>query len=243
MLALEPTASKYDLHFSVGRIPIRIHPMFWLITGMLGIVGGNPTVFTVVLWIAAVLVSLLVHELGHALVAKAHGWPPSITLYGMGGVASYRPTRATPNSQILIAAAGPGAGFVLGGLLIAGVLATGHSIDLPGLFIHLGSGPSLLASPGRLEIFVNYLLFVNIFWGLINLAPIQPLDGGTIASALFSRYTPRTALQRSLQLGVGTCVALGIVGLVLWGSPFIVLMFGMLGYNNWQMLQRARGLR
>ncbi|TPV96269.1 MAG: hypothetical protein B7733_05655 [Myxococcales bacterium FL481] len=239
LLASEPNASKYDLHFTVAKIPVRIHPMFWLVTGIFGLLGGRPSLVTVALWIAAVLASILVHELGHALVARAYGWPPKITLYGMGGVASYRPTRQTTQSQVLIAFAGPGAGFVLGAVVLAAVLLSGHAVILPGLGIPIGDGPPLMLGGGRLELFVTYLLWVNFFWGLINLAPIQPLDGGTIVSALLSRKDPSTGLVRSLKLSVGIAATLAVASLT-QGYVFLVIMFAMLGFNNWQLLSQLR---
>lgn len=243
MLAAEPNSSKYDLHFAVGKIPVRIHPMFWLVTGIFGLLGGNPTIVTVALWIAAVFVSILVHELGHAWVARAHGWPPAITLYGMGGVASYRPTRQTTKSQILIAFAGPGAGFVLGALVLVAVVLSGHAVALPGLGLTIGDGPLLTFGGGRLELFVTYLLWVNFFWGLINLAPIQPLDGGTIAAAVLSRNDPSGGLVRSLKLSVGVSAALAVASLVIYANVFLVIMFAMLGYNNWHLLSQLHGRR
>jgi Zn-dependent protease len=237
VLLAEPASTKWDLSFSVRDIPVRIHPLFWVVTLILGAVVPGATVITVVLWVSAVFVSILVHELGHAFIARAHGWPPRVTLYGMGGLAAYNPTRHTISSRIFIAFAGPGAGFVLGGLILAGILLTGHSVTLPALPIEIGSGPPMA---GRLGLFVNYMLFVNIFWGLINLAPIQPLDGGTIATAVIEKFRPRHALRLSMQVSVGAAVALAVIGLIIYRSPFIVVMFAMLGYNSWQMLQQIK---
>lgn len=237
MIIAEPPHTRYDLSFTVGKVPVRIHPMFWLITIVLGAVSPQATVLSVTLWVAAVFVSILVHELGHAFVARAHGWPPRVTLYSMGGVAAYNPTRHTIASRILIAFAGPGAGFLLGGLILAGILASGHSAHLPGLPIEIGSGPPI---GGRLGLFINFALFVNVFWGLINLAPIQPLDGGTIAAAVIEKFRPRDALRLSLQLSVAAAAALAIAGLALYHSIFITVMFAMLGYSSWQMLQQVQ---
>jgi membrane-associated protease RseP (regulator of RpoE activity) len=236
---VEPGTTRWDLTFSVRGIPVRIHPLFWLVTLILGFVG-SPTVIGVVLWVAAVLVSILVHELGHAFAARAHGWPPRVILYGMGGLAAYVPTRNTIGSRIAIAAAGPGAGFLLGGLVLAGILLGGHSAGIPGLPIGVGDGPPI---GGRLGLFANDLLFVNILWGLINLAPIQPLDGGTIAAAALERVRPRDALALSLQLSVGAAAVLALVGLLVWNSTFVTVMFAMLGFNSWQMLAQVRAYR
>lgn len=241
MFIAEPQTTNYDVHFRIGKIPVRVHPLFWVITlvfGALNVQYLSINLFVgMAIWTAAVAISILVHELGHAMVAKAYGWPPRIVLYGMGGLAIYSPGRQSRKSRILIDFAGPAAGFVLGGLVLAAVLLSGHSVSLLG--IELGSGPDF-AGAGRLELFVTFMLFVNFFWGLMNLLPIQPLDGGGIAKAIIEKYRPRDAWAVALKLSMGTAIVVGVVGLILWKSVFIAVLFGMLAYSNWQMLQQLR---
>jgi stage IV sporulation protein FB len=243
----EPPTTKFDVHFSIGKIPVRVHPMFWLISiifGALAVRGGGMHVFIGIgLWTAAVFVSILVHELGHALTAKAHGWPPRIVLYAMGGLAIYSPARQTRKSRILIDFMGPGAGFILGGIILAAVLLSGHSIPIPGLGFEVGSGPSFLSGGGRLELFVLWMLYVNFFYGLLNLAPVQPLDGGGIARAIIEKYRPRDSWVVALKLGIATGAGIAIVALALWQSIFLAVLFGMLAFQNWQMLQQIQGGR
>ena len=96
--------------------------MFWIVGLILGFVGSRDPV-AASLWMLAMLVSILVHELGHALAAKAYGWPPRITLYGMGGLAHYTPTNRKRAPRALISFAGPGAGFLKGGIILGVILA------------------------------------------------------------------------------------------------------------------------
>ncbi len=245
MLLAEPQTTKFDVHFSIGKIGVRVHPAFWLVSilfGALSVRGGgiNPLV-GIGLWTAAVFVSILVHELGHALAAKAHGWPPRIVLYMMGGLAIYTPTRHTRRSRIIIDFMGPGAGFILGGIILAAVLLSGHSVPIPGLGVEVGSGPSFVAGGGRLELFVLWMLYVNFFYGLLNLAPIQPLDGGGIARAIIEKYRPRDSWTVALKLGIATGATVAVVALAVWQSTFLAILFGILAYNNWQMLQQLQG--
>ncbi len=244
MLIAEPQTTNFDVHFHVGKIPVRVHPMFWLITLIFGALAVQSLPINLALgiglWIAAVFVSVLVHELGHALVAKWHGWPPRIVLYSMGGLAIYNPTRQTRRSRILIDFAGPGAGFILGAIVLLAVVLSGYSVPLPGLPVTVGDGPSFIAGGGRLELFVLFLLYVNIFYGMLNLLPIQPLDGGGIAQAVIEKFRPRDALSISIKLGIATAAVVAIVGLAVWRSVFLAIFFGMLAYNNWQMLQQLR---
>lgn len=250
MFLAEPQTTKFDVHFSIGKIPVRIHPMFWLISIVLGAVavrGASVNIFVgMAMWTAAVFISILVHELGHALVAKANGWPPRIVLHSMGGLAIYTPTRQTRRAKILIDFMGPGAGFILGGLILGAVLLTGHSAQLlPGIGPRIGSGPDFrlglgAGGGGRLELFVLFMLYVNIFWGLINLVPVQPLDGGHIAKEIIAKYRPRDAWPLALKLGIGCAGALAVTALVVSSDYFIAIMFGLLGYNNYQMLQQVQ---
>lgn len=238
-MLFEPNRTKFDIEFKVGKIPVRIHPLFWLITAVLGLSGrmdGIAVAIVVSLWVSAVFVSILVHELGHALVAKRYGWPPHIVLYGMGGLAIYQPSRQTPLQRILIAAAGPGAGFVLAAITGGIVLATGHALDL-GFGLTLGSGGEL---PGRIGLFVQFMMFINLFWGLLNLMPIQPLDGGTITQTLLGKFRPAKAVALSYQVSMVAAGVIAVAGLALLRSPFIAVMFALLGYQSWHMLNQLR---
>lgn len=245
MLLAEPQSTKFDVHFKIGKIPVRVHPLFWVISlafGAWAVRGAGIHIFVgMALWTAAVFVSILVHELGHALTAKAHGWPPRIVLHSMGGLAIYTPTRQTRKARILIDFMGPGAGFILGGIIVAAVLISGHSLELiPGVGPRLGSGPDFRLGGGRLELFILFMLYVNIFWGLLNLMPVQPLDGGHICQAILEKHRPRDAWALSLKIGIGVSAALAIAALGWRGDIYLAVMFGFLGYNNYQMLQGPR---
>ncbi len=176
--------------------------------------------------------------LGHEIVAKAYGWPPRITLYGMGGLAAYDPgPRQTWKSRALIAVSGPGAGFVLAALVIGVVLISGHSVALPPFPIRIGSGALLI---GRVGQFVLYMVFVNVFWGAVNLMPVQPLDGGAILQSLLNRFRPRDALGLSYQVSMITAGVLAAVALLVLDSMFMTVMFALLGYQSWQTLQQLK---
>ena len=91
---------------------------------------------SVLTWIVAVFLSILVHELGHALVMRAYGFRPWITLYGLGGLASYdqghafRSKGSGPLGQILICLAGPAAGFLLAAVLVLGLVLAGYGDEI-----------------------------------------------------------------------------------------------------------------
>src|SRR5512143_986284 len=79
-----PAPTRYDLRFTLGGIPIRVHPLFWIIALLFGLADSN--LVHLVLWIVIVFVSILIHELGHALVMRLYGQPCFIVLHAAGGL-------------------------------------------------------------------------------------------------------------------------------------------------------------
>lgn len=233
----EPAPTQGDLRFSIAGIPVRVHPLFWLVMLLLGlnITEGKPT--PVIIWLLAAFLSILVHELGHALTARAHGWEPRIVLYGMGGVAFYRPTRHKPLAQILITLAGPAAGFVFAALVVLILRATGHEVNWAGSLI---PWPAEF-EPAGLYLLTAYLLIANIFWGLINLLPVYPLDGGQIAREVLNLLRPGDGVRLSLWLSVITAVGMAVVAYVKLGSLYTAFFFGYLAYLSYMTLQNQFG--
>jgi Zn-dependent protease len=144
-------------------IPTKIEPSFLMLSLLLAASRGfNPPLLLE--WLVVVFISVLLHELGHALVARRFGLSPRITLHSMGGLTSWSEvTEIGPAKHLAIILAGPAAGFFLGGVLYA-------------------VGPTLLRTLPAEILAVGYrdLLWVNIGWGIFNLLPILPLDGGQV---------------------------------------------------------------
>ena len=104
--------------FRLFNFPVRVQFSFFLIAVLLGL--GSNNLILLLLWVAIVFFSVLLHELGHAIAFEHYGQAPVIELHQMGGRTI--PTRYAMLSypkEILINFAGPLAGFILGGLLIA----------------------------------------------------------------------------------------------------------------------------
>lgn len=243
MFLAEPPRTAYDLNFSVLGIPVRVHPLFWLVCLLL---GGNLDVGGALRWIGVVFVSILVHELGHALVARSYGASPWITLYSFGGLASYRGARTDTKGAIAITLAGPMAGFLLASAIAVAIVATRHQFDFR--FFNwswtIGGGePISPFSQFQLYFTIQALLYVNIFWGLINLLPVFPLDGGQISMQLFQAFNPRAGMAQALWLSV--IVAAGVAGaaLVFGRNYFLALFFGYMAYSSYAMLTGGFGPR
>ncbi|MCA9239524.1 MAG: M50 family metallopeptidase [Planctomycetales bacterium] len=245
MFLIEPTPTQADLHFRLGSIPVRVHPYFWLTSLLLRGMGSPADVLT---WIVAVFVSILVHELGHALLQVYFGGRTRIVLYGMGGLAIGERVNYSPVRQVLISLAGPVAGFLFAGLIAVVLMLAGVALRVDFPFVI----PAPMSSH-QLRVFLFDLFQVNILWGLLNLLPIYPLDGGQVARELFTLGMPP---QRGIvaSLWVSTITAAGVAvyfftqqggGLSL-GSLWPVLMFGLLAYSSFQTLQayqNSRGAR
>jgi stage IV sporulation protein FB len=244
MLLGEPSPTPADLHFRLFGIPVRVHPFFWITTVLLG-VGGNPDPKDILVWVAVVFVSILVHEFGHATMQRLYGGHPRITLYGLGGLASCEDCDRTPMRQILILLAGPGAGFLLAGIVVGILAAFGHIHGFVLSWVPVQLIPFDLAyymenkKPALVDLVILDLLFINILWGLVNLLPVYPLDGGQISRELFTLGNPRAGIVQSLQLSIGVAVLVAIYALTK-NSIYTCAMFGIFAYNNFQTLQMYR---
>jgi stage IV sporulation protein FB len=244
LLLGEPGRTPYDLSFSLGSIPVRVHPFFWLVGLLLGLQGGARPA-GVLLWMAALFVSILGHELGHALVMRAFGSRPWITLYGLGGLASCHPAEAGWRGhatwrQVAISAAGPGAGFLMAAALIGILYLSGHAPEFrsPRVTWWIVTTPTAFPHE-HLGRFLDAMLFLTILWGLVNLLPVYPLDGGQIARELMLAANPRTGIVHSLGLSAAVALAVAIYGLSRqW--IFLALLFGYLAYSSYATLQSYR---
>jgi membrane-associated protease RseP (regulator of RpoE activity) len=250
MLGTESTA--YDLRFRFLDVPVRIHPFFWLATALLG--WTDKHLELVVVWISCVFVSILVHEYGHALMARRFHGSPSIVLYGLGGLCASSGER-TDGERIAVLLAGPGAGFALGGLVMT-LTSLAFGITLSE---HLGLLGTLVGVPGTEDLALDALgrlpsrtissiywdlMQINLLWGLVNLAPIWPLDGGQIFQVVWSRHRRREGVRQS---HIVSLVTAGIAAVFFLAkdprSYFLPIFFGILAFINYQMLQSLQHTR
>jgi len=245
-----PPPTRYDLRFSVAGIPVRVHPLFWLIALLLGSSGD---LIQLPIWVFVVLVSILIHELGHALAMRRYGQPSQIILHFAGGLTVPEPVSwgsgwanvsLRPNQEIFISLAGPGAGFLLATLVAIGVTISGGSMITNWLF---GVIPlpvaALIPIGGRvLSLLLTMLLWVNVFWGLINLMPVYPLDGGNVSRYLLLQADPVDGVRKSLWVSVIAGGLVALAGLLVFRSIYMALLFGLLAFQSYQSLQGRAGI-
>lgn len=244
MLAAEPPRTPWDLNFPLFGIPVRVHPMFWVVGVMLGL--NSQTAIELATWIIALFVSILVHELGHAVAARSYGHDPWITLYAMGGLASYEPSaygarRIGSLGHILITAAGPAAGFALAAVLYL-VLTLAHvrvivEVGMPRL---IEIGVTEIVWTAAFSCFINDLFFISVFWGLVNLLPVYPLDGGQIAREVLTKINPFEGERWSLVISFTTACLVALVAFVAlqdWQSRVLTAgFFAYLAYWSYAAL-------
>jgi Zn-dependent protease len=248
----EPQPTRYDLRFQIAGFPVRVHPLFWLMGIILGAQTGDG--IELLIWVGVVFVSILVHELGHAFTMRLFGQSARIVMYMMGGLAipetsSWQFGSSTrsrgPREQILISAAGPAAGFLLAGAVVGGIYAAGGSVSLRLVYSVIPVWG--LTLPPTFNVYwwdlLNSLLWVNTFWGLMNLLPVYPLDGGQISRELFLLGDPHSGMAKSLWLSVIVGGAVAVFGLAVMHSIFLALLFGSLAFSSYQILQHFGGGR
>jgi len=241
--ALPPRNLSPVLQFRLFGIPVNVEPWFWATAFLLG--GGldirdKRSLLFVGLWMILVFVSILVHELGHALSGRRlAGGRPAIRLWAFGGLAYNEGGRFTKKSRLIMILAGPGAGFLLFGAVVAGIL-----IAFPGRSgweltraLVVGGVPddpraALFVLSGTPTVFVLYsLLWINLWWGLVNLLPVHPLDGGQFAAEFISS-------RRRVHL-IGLVVAAGVAAAALvLKEVFVALLFGFLAWQNYENMKR-----
>jgi stage IV sporulation protein FB len=254
VFSAEPQRTQFDLNFKLFGIPVRVHPFFWLvalITGA-GSAGGAFAPVFILIWVAVLFFSILVHEFGHALTMRYFGSDARVVLYMMGGLAIaeqspfgnefYNRTRQ-PRNAILIDFAGPAAGFGLAAIVVAVVFVAGYKFEPDRLYGYIPFFDVVGVANGYLYFLIRSMLFVNIFWGLVNLLPVYPLDGGQISRELFLLKDPWNGMVRSLWLSVivGAFIAVLAVALLRQDGIFFALMFGSLAFMSWQILQSFTG--
>ncbi|WP_224360543.1 M50 family metallopeptidase [Hyalangium versicolor] len=202
------------LRFRVAGFPVQVHPLFLLMTLVTGTTGWSSPA-RIAVWFCVVFVSVLVHELGHALMFRRYGHAASISLHGLGGTArSEGGGHLTHRQELWIALAGPLAGFLLGGLVLA--------LDRT---LHIGQAGSLARSA------VWGLLWANFGWGVFNLLPVLPLDGGHVMAAVIRERGGRRYewLVHAISLGTAAC---GLVLSIIWKETWLGMFALVLGVIN-----------
>ncbi len=192
-----------------------IHPFFWLFSALIGWMYTQDIV-GVVIWIFVIFVSVLVHEFGHALTALFFKQKVSIQLVALGGVTSYDGPKLTFGKQFLITLNGPLFGFMLFGVAY--------------FLLHFE-----INSPFFVGI-LRIIQVANLFWTIVNLLPVMPLDGGQLLriglEGMFGLKGFKASLWISAMLAALFAIYFFVAGAFLIGALFF--LFGFQTFDAWR---------
>ena len=162
-----------------GRIPLAIHPFFWVFAGLIGWLSSG-TLLGMFVWIGIIFVSVVIHEFGHALTAVCFKQKARIQLIALGGVTMFEGPKLKFWQQFLITFNGPLFGFFL--FLIATALL---HFSWPPLFLKI----------------LKVTQLANLFWTVVNLLPVLPLDGGQLLRIVLEAIFGVKGFKASLLVG------------------------------------------
>ncbi len=209
------------LRFRVLGFPVRIEPLFFVIMGVFGFAGGREGVL-VLEWIVVAGFGILVHELGHAVAFRRFGSPAEIVLHGFGGFTTG--IAQPPRRSMVVSLAGPLTGFAVGAAAI---------------WLDRSLGSSGIGGDGLVESALSDLIFVTMAWGVFNLLPILPLDGGSVVASFLDQATGGGGQRAARVVSLVAAAALAVVGILI-AQPYVAMIAAFFGFQNWQALAGSR---
>jgi stage IV sporulation protein FB len=209
------------IRFSLFGVPVEIQPFFWVTTAMLGgalRADSREAFLAVALFMIAAFVSILVHELGHALTIKAFGLPTAVTLQAFGGFATYPSGILNRKKSFLVSAAGPAIQLLLAAITFL------ISQYVPAIYTNENA-----------DYFFFTIFGISAFWAIINLLPVLPLDGGQILNAILG---PRR-IRITLWTTIFTSVIAAILMFQLLGSFLFPIFLASFGFQAFKALKES----
>lgn len=200
-----------------SRIPVRAYPLFFLMAFLIGWVN-TMDLYNTLIWVAVITVSVLVHEYGHALTAVLFGQTAQIDLVGLGGLTTRNGPKLPLWKDFFIVLNGPLAGFLLWILSLKLLRMTEDHTTLWAKALWIS-------------------VQVNLFWTLVNLLPVQPLDGGHLLTimmeAIFGFRGMKIAYFISSLMAVAISLFFFALQYILPGALFLLMAFE--GFRMWRM--------
>ncbi len=202
-----------------------VHPTFWLLPLFVLFQSagtGFANVAFNLLFVFGVFFCVALHEVGHALAARAYGiGTRNITLYPIGGVAMLERIPEKPWREIAVALAGPAVNVVIALAILLGVV-------VGGLLVPWSDAPA-----SHPEALIGRLFIANVVLCVFNLLPAFPMDGGRVLRAALSMRVSRLRATE-LAVKVGTVVA---VGMLVAGAALGHLMLMVVAVMVWMVGQ------
>ena len=198
--------------FSLFGFGIRIEIFFGLLAVWV-MASFSPDYVRGAAIVAAVGSSILVHELGHAFAFRRYGFESSIVLHGLGGYTMpVQGTRLTNGQDLLVSLAGP--------------FTQIFGLGLPALLL---SRQGIFT--GTADVVVRSMVWFNLLWGVVNLLPVLPLDGGNIFFRGASILTQKNQIQLARLVSAAVAIPVGVAAYSI-GYVFVALGAGYFAVNN-----------
>ncbi|HET6897464.1 MAG TPA: site-2 protease family protein [Vicinamibacteria bacterium] len=215
-----PVVSRHGIFFWLLRTIVKVRYTFFLTSVLLGM--RTASVGRLLVWTLVSFLAILLHEFGHAFAARYYGQDPKIEIHGFGGVTEWAWVDELRWWQrVIISVAGPGIGFLVGGLLY---LYQALSPRFESFWVSLASW---------------YFLWATLAWGLFNLLPILPMDGGHVLDELLQhRMGQSEGRLRTRKISIGAAGLAMIAGIGM-GEVWAVILCAIFAFDNYQ---RMRGL-
>jgi stage IV sporulation protein FB len=193
--------------------------MFWVTAALIGWLSSFTLIGTLI-WIGIIFVSILFHEYGHALTARAFGQFPRIELVAFGGLTYPEGPRLAPLKEFIVVLCGPLASFLL--FVIGTAL-----LQVPQIKDSQAAG------------ILDAFRLINLFWTLVNLFPVLPLDGGQLLRVVLEACFGVKGMKAAMLIGMGLSFAVAAITFF-FGWFLVGAIFFLFGFQNIQTWKLAR---
>ena len=210
------------ISFLLFNIPIRVMPWFWITLALIGGALGadsKQAILNILLFLIAGFISVLVHELGHALTAKHFGKRVEIVLQAFGGYAAYSGGAPLSRPQtFMITAAGPAVQILLG-------------------FVVLAFANQFTAMSPQATYFLRVLYGISFIWAILNLLPVLPLDGGRLMETILGPQR----IGLTLKISMAVAIVIALLALSFTRSIILPIFMGFMAYESYKSLKQISG--
>lgn len=227
---------KYSLYLGkVSGIRISVHwtfliLIFWIVLSNMRSGRNTSEIFWSVIFVLAIFVCVILHELGHALMAQRFNIATrGISILPIGGVAQLESIPERPKEELLVALAGPAVNILIAGVLYPFVRLIQNVGELESI-THIGPTNFFAA-----------LMTINLWLALFNLIPAFPMDGGRVLRALLA-FKLNHASATNIAASIGQILAMVFVFLGFFSNPFLIFIgfFIFLGAQSESVYARSK---
>ena len=205
------------------KIPVKIAPSFFVMALILGFLNTFSWMGTII-WAFVIFISVLVHEYGHAIAATLFGQHAQIQLFAFGGLTLPQGKKLKGWQEFIVIAMGPLFGFALYFLTLFIPLEAISKLEIIGPYV-------------AYTIIVTQ--FINLFWTVINLIPILPLDGGHLLRVVLAGFIGHKSWKVSFIISL-LLSALGSVFFLFMGQVFIGAIFLLFTFQSFETLRQFK---